>query len=299
MADPRVIVVMTSYNDAALIEQAVTSVARQRGIERVLEFALVDDASRDQTVERALGAWASDVPFRALPAPVNLGPWPNLNRALHYAAERADWALLLHADDYAADGWVSETIGRIDRCPDDVATISCSWHVVENGKHTAGENASDEYRRIDGGDATVASTLQRGCWWKLSGAAIRLRAFEQIGDFVSDYYQCGDWEWLMRAQRKGWAVEYIPRALVNYRQHAASMSSRSMKEDIEIADSIGMLDLHGGLLSRSQRARFLGRRGYYLSRRFARALTRGDAHRMGVTLRSAATLLRAFQRHLL
>ena len=286
----RVAVLILSYNDAATVAECVRSVVQQRRQHELAAILLADDASRDDTVSRAHAA-AGDTKLHVLPTPHNFGPWPNLNRSLHYAATLADWVLILHADDIAKEGWLDALWSRIDRCADDVATISTSWDMLfGDDVHHTGENDGDEVRIIPGSRAAVHDTLLNGCWWKISGAAVRTRAFEEIGDFDSSVPQCADWDWTMRALDKGWSIEYIPRVHTIYRQHAATMSTSALRNDIDIRDAITVLDRFGHTLGKRELIGYHAQRGKYALRRLARGLLKADARRVGVSLRTMAML---------
>lgn len=297
---PRIAIIITSYNDAATIAETVASIGAQRGIERIMELALFDDASRDDSVATARAAWPADVPLLVIDTPANLGPWPNLNRALQYGATIADWIIVMHADDSVEPGWLDALITRIDACPEDVASMSSSWNMLHaDGTRVPGEDSSTPYHRIEGSTEALTDTVMKGCWWKLSGAAIRGRAFQDIGDFDGVYAQCGDWEWLLRALAKGWAIEYIPRSYLNYRQHGATMSTRALRDDVEITDALRVLDRYAGSLSRGARFRFLAQRAGFLVRRFGRGVLNRDTQRMASALRTSTRVARSFGRHVL
>jgi GT2 family glycosyltransferase len=296
---PRVAVIVVSFNDAGTVAQTIGSLGRQTALPEISGVILADDASRDGTVDRAAEAWQHEVPFSVSANSTNIGQWPNLNRALREAAALADWALILHADDYVESVWAEALMERIERCADDIASICTSWNVLtDNGAIEPGESGEGVVR-VDGGTEAVVDTMMRGCWWKISGAALRLRAFADVGDFDARYPQSGDWEWLLRALQKGWAFEYLPRSLVNYRLHAASMSSRAMREDLEITEALSVLDRYAMLLPRETRARFLMMRMRFLARRTARAVMRADLPRVRVAARTGVRIASSARRHLL
>lgn len=293
----RVTLLIPSYNNAATVAETVVSIRAQTDLNRLARIVLLDDASRDETVAVARAA-AGDMPLIVERVDENLGPWPNFNRGLTLAGGHAEWALVLHADDTARPDWLAEMCDRIDSCADDVGAIGSSWNVIwPDHSITTGENAPEPVRRVDAGDAEVAGTLLRGCWWKLSGGAIRIAAFADAGPFDPQFHQCGDWDWLLRLLGRGWAVEYIPRSLVDYRQHMATMSTQSLREDREILESLRLLDRYAGLIPRARRASFLARRANYLMRRAGRAILNRDAQRLATVLRTAAILARSAGRH--
>ena len=285
-----VAVLILSYNDSATIAECVRSVISQQRSHQLAAILLADDASRDDTVARAHAA-AGSARLHVLPTPQNFGPWPNLNRSLHYGARLADWVLILHADDIAKEDWLDALWSRIEGCSDDVASISTSWDMLfgDDLKQT-GENQADAVRIIPGSREAVHDTLLNGCWWKISGAAVRSRAFEQIGDFDSSVPQCADWDWTMRALDQGWSIEYIPRVHTIYRQHAATMSTSALRNDIDIRDAITVLDRFGHTLGKRELIGYHAQRGKYALRRLARGVLKGDARRIGVSLRTMAML---------
>src|SRR5690606_22498361 len=110
-----------------------------------------------------------------------------------------------------------------------VGSICSSWDMLQlNGSVTPGEeNLYTPVQVIAGNVQTVRGTLLRGCWWHVSGCAIRIRAFTDVGGFNSMLQYTSDWDWLLRCLQGGWSVEYIPRTLILYRAHQNSVSSKS------------------------------------------------------------------------
>jgi hypothetical protein len=170
----------------------------------------------------------------------NRGQWLNVNGAASSLNDIADWLLILHADDLAKPHWLSMMAERITACAPDVATICSSWDNLQpDGTVNPGEdNPLRSTEVIEGNTLSVGSTLLRGCWWHISGCAIRMDAFRAIGAFDTEMPQLGDLEWLLRCLAAGWSVEYIPRTLILYRQHAASVSSRSFQIDQDVREKL-------------------------------------------------------------
>lgn len=282
----RVAALILSHNDAATVAEAVSSIRQQPRAAVLSEVVLADDASRDDTVSRARAAGAS-LPLQVWAAERNLGQWPNLNRALEQLTGSADWVLILHADDVVVDGWLDAMLDRIGQCGDDVASICCSWDMRYGDRvEQTGERHDDAVRLIAAGVPAVHDTLLSGCWWKISGAALRLEAFRAVGPFDASVPHCGDWDWSLRALSRGWSFEYVPRVYVHYRQHAGTISTASLREDVEIADALTVVDRFGDTLNRRELIRFHGRRGYHTLRRTARGVLRLDARRVLISLRT-------------
>ena len=134
-----------------------------------------------------------------------------------------------------------------------------------------------------------------GCWWHISGCAIRLRALEDVGPFQPSL-DVADWDWLVRALALGWSVRYIPRSLIVYRQSAATVSAASLHADRDIHEGLELIARHRGFLRRSEFVDLHRRRAGYALRRAIRATLHGQwpraAHALTTTAWVAAHLLR-------
>ena len=89
---PLVSVLMTAYNREAFIADAIASVLAQKFAD--FELVVVDDASRDRTVEIANDLAARDRRIRVYVNERNLGAYPNRN----YAATLARGSLIKYHD---------------------------------------------------------------------------------------------------------------------------------------------------------------------------------------------------------
>jgi glycosyltransferase involved in cell wall biosynthesis len=80
---PRVSVLMTAYNREPFIAEAIESVLAQTFTD--FELIIVDDGSKDRTVEIALSYAARDSRIQVVVNERNLGDYPNRNRAAELA----------------------------------------------------------------------------------------------------------------------------------------------------------------------------------------------------------------------
>jgi glycosyltransferase involved in cell wall biosynthesis len=92
---PRLSVLMTSYNREQYIAEAITSVLTSSFTD--LELIIVDDGSKDRTVEIARSFAAKDARVRVYINEKNLGDYPNRNRAASYA--RGEYLMYVDSDD--------------------------------------------------------------------------------------------------------------------------------------------------------------------------------------------------------
>lgn len=297
---PSIALVLVSHNREALIGETVASVMVQAGLAAVVTAAcLVDDCSTDGTVEAARRAWLAQVPLVALTSERRLGQWHNLNRALDLLAKQYDWILILHDDDLVKPHWLERLADRIRECGPEVASICTSWDSLRpNGSIGPGED--DSRRAIEcvrGGAQAARDTLLRGCWWHLSGCAVRSEAIRQVGAFDPGLL-VADWDWLIRCLMAGWHIEYIPRTLLIYREHAETVSAESLATHRDIAEQLLLCRRYGSLLTKREAMQFYRRRLTMLARRGAGAMIRARFRRAASAVHLVPTVIASCTRAL-
>jgi GT2 family glycosyltransferase len=273
------VILIPTYNSAIFLSETLDSIESQAG-HGDIAIRIADDASTDDTVTLAARR-RNRCRISISVSSRNRGERRNVSEAMHgLAADGAEWVLLLHSDDVAKPAWLSTMLSRIRGCDEQVASICSSWDdLYPDGRLVPGEdNLTRDVERISGDLESTRRTLQRGCWWHISGCAIRTRAFQEIGDFDSDMPQLGDLEWLLRCLRSGWAIEYIPRTLVLYRQHLQSVSATSFSASADIVESLTLARKHSDIMSAGQVLSFHIKRAKYVVLRAGRAFTQ---HRFG------------------
>jgi glycosyltransferase involved in cell wall biosynthesis len=225
-------VVIPAYNAAATIVETLRSVRACRGIDEIDHIFVCDDASTDDTIARAREAWDGPPELAILRNERNLGERCTVNAAFDRVKETYEWIFLLHADDVVKENWIELYLPRMRDADPRVASICSSydcWY-ADTGRIESGEDdLSREVEIIRGSSETVVSTLNAGCWWHISGCAIRVASFIAIGGFRPHMSQLGDFDWLLRCLKSKFDIVYIPRTTMLYRMHAKSASSNSFK----------------------------------------------------------------------
>ena len=285
-----VAIVIPSHNRADAIAETLASLSNQEdGLNPVEAVYLADDRSTDDTVRVATAAWRQSLPLQVVQPPVNRGTYGNVNHVIAEVGGRHDWLLFLHDDDLARPNWLRTMTDRMAACEPFVGSICSSWDVLyPDGSLTRGENNPERpVELIRPEPAAVRSTMMRGCWWHFSGGAIRVSALHQVGPFDVAFPQCADWDWVLRCLSHRWAVEYVPRTLIAYRQHAGSVSTRSFQTHRDVSEALALAKRYRALLSNGEAARFYGRFVRMLVRRALRAVV--NRHAAGIV--SAARMI--------
>jgi hypothetical protein len=174
----------------------------------------------------------------------------------------------------AKSRWLGAMVQQIERALPTVGTVCSSWDNLNgDGSIVAGE---DEPARpavhVDGSAEAIRSTLLKGCWWHISGCAIRLKAFRDVGEFAEHLAQSSDWAWLLRCLRRGWGVDYIPQTLIVYRQHTASVSSASFRDHRDVVEAFEIIQSFAGYLTLRDVCRVHAARARALTSRLGRSL---------------------------
>ena len=111
---PIVSVLMTSYNREKFIAEAIESVLHSSLTD--FELIIVDDASRDRTVEIARRYQARDPRIRLYVNERNLGDYANRNRAASYA--RGKYLKYLDSDDVIYEFGLAYCVEKMEQSPE-------------------------------------------------------------------------------------------------------------------------------------------------------------------------------------
>jgi glycosyltransferase involved in cell wall biosynthesis len=245
----RTAIVIPAYNAASTIGATLESVQRCRKIRAVDGIFVCDDASTDSTVDCAVQYWNGKIPLTVLRNERNIGERATVNRLLRQLGNEYQWAYILHADDLLKENWLELYFNRIQNAGARVASICSSydcWYPESNTVVPGEDDFSRDDEIIRGSRESVIGTLGRGCWWHISGCAIQMKHFFDIGEFRTDLPYFGDYDWLLRCLKSGHDVQYIPRTTMLYRMHAGSVSGTSLKSGRDLKER---LDIFGQYFS--------------------------------------------------
>jgi glycosyltransferase involved in cell wall biosynthesis len=277
-------IVVPSFNGASTIRETLQSVqAQQSGLERVAQVVLVDDHSTDDTPAAAQSCWTSNTQLVVSRNSHNKGPWINVNDGIRALPDQIQWFFILHQDDLAKPNWLEVMLRGIDQAPSRTASFTASYDVLfPDGRITPGENLGEARKVvIEGTPLNVRNTLQQGCWWKISSCAIRVSAFWELGGFLPEYLYFSDWDFVLRALRSGWTIEYIPLCLSVFRRSEQCLSSRCFRQHLDVREALLIFEQFREFLAFPYMARVHLFYLYTLARRAGASVLRGDLERLG------------------
>ncbi len=272
----RVAVVVPTYNGADVVGAALRSLAEQRDApwDQVRQVVVSDDASTDGTADAAERAWPANHPAELVVQrrPANGGMWRNKNGAIESVAGVADWALILHQDDLAEPTWLRDTVRHLNAADDEVISVSSDWITEHADGRVEGRADHTGAVRPHAGPAAIRNTLRVGCWWHISGAAVRVNEFLRGGGFSTRYAYYGDWEFVLRSLRSGRQIDFIDLPLIRFRRSARAESNRCLSQSLDVTEWCDLYPAYARYLNGREAARQYWERSNWLARRVARGL---------------------------
>jgi len=228
-----------AYGDGPLIRETVSSVLNQNDPD--WHLTVIDDAASLENGE--LAAWVygmDDSRVRYLPNPVRLG----INRNFQRCADesRANWAILLGADDRLMPDCITRVRRAADHFPDASWIHTGAMIIDEDGRLTY--PIADRVKRrlapqvhgqrLMGGEALAVSLL-RGNWMYFPSCAFRRDVLQQYA-FRPEFDIVQDLDLYLRILLAGGSCVLLEAPGIQYRRHAASLSSTRADDGSRFAE---------------------------------------------------------------
>lgn len=216
-------VVVTSYNAASYLAEALESVCRQSLPPR--EVIVVDDGSSDGSV-RVAESFRARLPLEVVALPENGGKVVAQNLGVRRAS--SSWVAILECDDVWFPSKLEEQVRFIEQWHEDaipLVAVGCRGrHINAGGRDVGGfdfglHRLEDYEATRRAGDALVIPH---------SGAMFRRDLFHLVGGYDDSYVGVDDVELWTRMAEHG-AVVNIDRDLIFFRKHPASASHRQFR----------------------------------------------------------------------
>lgn len=227
-------IVIPTFNSAAYVLRALESATGQT--HRELEIILVDNASRDNTLELCAERSARDRRIRVLPGQANVGPWKNWLRGVE--AAQGSYIGLLFSDDWYEPNFVETLLTPL------VAGAPVAFSAVrlwrENREPTrigfvgsdlsAGAVPSDRLLRgwLTLTDVVLPSSPACALFQAETLKSALRRVMPTYGRFGAERHGAGpDVMTFLQAAGSSEAVYYDPTPRVWFRSHASNLSNGS------------------------------------------------------------------------
>lgn len=222
VARPLVSICVPTYNRADFLRGSLATIAAQTYAP--LEILISDNASTDETESICRELAARDPRVRYVRQPANIGLYQNHNFCIEES--RGEYLGFCHDDDRYAPTVVAENAAVLDAHPS-VGVVCSDWDLIdEAGRRFGGRRFA--VPTVTPGLAYVQRTIATGrssiC---CPGALIRREALGKVRFPESGPIGFGDFlVWFEMAERSD--IGHVPRTLWSYRQHARSLSRRTI-----------------------------------------------------------------------
>ncbi|MCL4247149.1 MAG: glycosyltransferase [Anaerolineae bacterium] len=291
----RLAVLIPIYNSAETIGDTLNSLLQCKGLDAIETVAFADDGSQDNSLEIAEAICRqSALDYRIIRHESHVGQWANVSQSISILAEKGiDWVIILHSDDLVKPDWIELMYKGISESSERVASVSTNWdNLLPDG--TIIPNSIDIHVSADeklGNTTSVRFSLRTGCWWHISGAAIRTSAFQTIGPFDSEFTYNSDYEWLLRTLSSGWSVRYLKEAPLIWRRHPTSVSAKARRLDTDLHQAMRIGKRYSYHLSRLEYGALQIKTASFALRRMGRASLSCDLSKFAISLRTLITAL--------
>jgi glycosyltransferase involved in cell wall biosynthesis len=216
MKNPLVSVIVTCYNYASYLDEALQSILEQTFID--WECIIINDGSTDNTDNVAKNWVSKDQRFQYI-SKNNEGVSTARNHGIEKA--KGEYIVTLDADDKYEKTFIEKAVAIADKNKE--IGIVNSWGVF------FGNNKKDVVFKTEGEDffdflfrnAAIGTALfRKECWEKVGG----------YDNNPENGYE--DWEFFLRVANLGWRAHVIEEVLFYYRQHNTSRRVEMGKKDI-------------------------------------------------------------------
>lgn len=221
---PRVSAVISCYNGAEYVAEAIASIRRQTV--PVSEIVVIDDGSTDDSAAVIESLRGEDLRYYAQP---NQGLPSARNAGLDRCC--GDVITFLDQDGLWSDDKTEVQLALLADNPG----LGIVVGYVQKFRKVSGQQKAAKFEPYD----APAPALS------MNGAAIRREVFETVGRFDPRQRYCEDWDWYMRARELGIDIRIHERVVHYHRRHEHNMTN-----NVEVGNQQTLLMLKKSLQRR-------------------------------------------------
>lgn len=218
--DPKITIIIPTYNRAGLLPFAVKSVLSQTCED--FELLILDDASTDNTHE-VVQPFLADPRVRLVSHPQNIGITTNRNYGLSIA--KGAYIAMLDSDDLWFDENKLERQLEILESHPDIGIVGTYAKRIDDKEEIVGDISSHA------ADKSIRNNMMRQNQFIQSSVMIRVKAIEDVGRYDENIAIWEDYELWLRIG-KHYQFRNIPEFLTGYRDHAGNISKESEQKSI-------------------------------------------------------------------
>ncbi len=218
--DPKITVIIPTYNSARFLPAAIQSVLDQT--RKDVEILILDDASTDNTHE-VLSPFLKDSRVRLVSHPHNIGITANRNYGLSIA--KGEYIAMLDSDDVWLDSCKLERQIEILETHPHIAIVGTHAKIIDEHGSTLGTITHKS------ADRSIRASMMFRNQFIQSSILIRKSILEDVGYYDEHMPIWEDYELWLRIGIK-YQFRNIPEQLIAYRVHESNISKSSKKKSL-------------------------------------------------------------------
>jgi glycosyltransferase involved in cell wall biosynthesis len=234
---PLVSIIVPTYNSARFLASTLDSVVAQTFED--WELVLIDDGSRDNTVQLSQQLAAGNSKIRAV-AGSHGGPAVARNEGLRHSDPRSEFVIFLDSDDRWEAKALETLLQALRDNPGCVAAHGLARATDLQGVQYEADDLADSMRHrravtangfndVPIAEPTTFSTMLVRNWIVTPGTClIRRSALGKVGAFDPETSPAEDWDFNIRLARAG-NLALVDRVVLNWRRHPGSLLSTSRR----------------------------------------------------------------------
>lgn len=216
---PLVSVIMTAYNAALYIDQAIESIIKQTF--KNWELIVVDDGSKDKTLKIIKNYTKQDPRIKLIINDKNIGQALARNQALKIA--RGKYVAVLDADDYAYPQRLAKQSAFLNKYPGLTLVGSAATLIDKNGKKIGSKNKPSN-------PEIIAYKMLIQNQFIHSTMMYKLRDILAIGMYRHEFQHAEDYDLCARLLTAKYRLTNLPEQLVAHRIHPTSMTQSPVSQ---------------------------------------------------------------------
>lgn len=224
-------IILLNFNSFQDTNECIESILDSR--ESHYTIVVVDNASKDNSLSKLKGRYASNITISFIDSNKNLGFSGGCNLGIEYALQnRFDYILLLNNDTIVTPGYLSE-LKQIFKIDSQIGIVGGKTLFNDDRKSiwdAGGSISKKEYRGIRrrDGDAGINTVGEVG-FVTCCLALVKREVIEKIGPLPEAYFfGSEEWDFSLRAQRAGFKLMYTPECVI-YHKVGRSHDHTSLK----------------------------------------------------------------------
>jgi glycosyltransferase involved in cell wall biosynthesis len=235
-----IVIYIPCYNAEKTIVEALKAITSSINFYGdAVPIIIYDDCSIDNSVS-CINAYKYDgLDIKLYKNSVNAGERSTTNLAFDNLSKEYDWVFIMHADDIPKKEWVKEIYDVVESCDDSkVFTVWSSYDYVNeiDNKLIYGDSEGSVIQNKRSKKDANFTITNISSSWHISGSAINLKLFSNIGKFDVLMPQYGDTDFYARAILNGFQDIYIRKTLIYYRLSPGSVSTKSWGTNRDIQE---------------------------------------------------------------